>query len=103
MNSKIFCDKPASYTGQELLKTVSPVGSKPPLQPEEDTNTYLSNCKSQTAGRGRVISETLYDNAGSYISKQLVKTAVAAGSRYNITILMVLLNGCNKIPNYLST
>uniref|UniRef100_A0A8B9MR49 Protein phosphatase 2C like domain containing 1 n=1 Tax=Accipiter nisus TaxID=211598 RepID=A0A8B9MR49_9AVES len=102
MDSKIFCDKPASYTGQELLKTLSPVGSKPAPQFEEDTKTYLSNCKSQTAGRGRVTSETLYDNAASYISEQLVKTALAAGSRDNITILIVLLNGCDEIPNYLN-
>ncbi|KFQ62440.1 Protein phosphatase 2C-like domain-containing protein 1, partial [Pelecanus crispus] len=98
MDSNIFCDRPASYTGQELLKTVSPVGSKPPPQFEEDTKTHPSNCDSQTAGRGRVTSETLYDNAASYISEQLVKTALAAGSRDNITVLIVLLNGCNKIP-----
>ncbi|NXJ38313.1 PP2D1 protein, partial [Ciconia maguari] len=83
-----------NYTGQELLKTVSPVGSKPPPQFGEDTKTYLSNCESQTAGRGRLTSERLYDNAASYISEQLVKTALAAGSRDNITILIVLLNGC---------
>ncbi|KFP44325.1 Protein phosphatase 2C-like domain-containing protein 1, partial [Chlamydotis macqueenii] len=97
MDSEIFCDKLASYTGQELLKIVSPVGSKPPPQFEEDTKTYPFNCKSQTAGRGRVTSETLYDNAASYISEQLVKMALAAGSRDNITILIVLLNGCDKI------
>ncbi|KFQ69449.1 Protein phosphatase 2C-like domain-containing protein 1, partial [Phaethon lepturus] len=98
MDSKIFCDKPASYTGQELLKTVSPTGSKPPPQFEEGTKTYPSNCESQTAGRGRDTSETFYDNAASYISEQLVKAALAAGSRENITILIVLLNGCNGIP-----
>ncbi|XP_065524793.1 LOW QUALITY PROTEIN: uncharacterized protein LOC136008873 [Lathamus discolor] len=96
-DSKIFCDKPAR---PRLLMTVSPVGSRPPPQFEEDTNTYLPNCKSQTAGRGT--SETLYDNAGSYVSDQLVKSAVAAGSKY-ISILMVVLNGCDKILNYLST
>lgn len=101
-DSKIFCDKLASYAGQELLKTVSPVGSKPLPQSEEDTKMYPSNCKSQTAERGRVTPETLYDNAASYVSEQLVKTALAAGSRDNITILIVLLSGCNKIPNYLS-
>ncbi|XP_009327785.1 PREDICTED: protein phosphatase 2C-like domain-containing protein 1 [Pygoscelis adeliae] len=101
IDSKIFCDKLASYAGQELLKTVSPVGSKPLPQFEEDTKMYPSNCKSQTAGRGRVTAETLYDNAASYVSEQLVKTALAAGSR-DITILIVLLNGCNKIPNYLN-
>lgn len=100
IDSKIFCDKLASYTGQELLKSLSPVGSQPP-QCEDDTKTYLSSCESQSAGRGRVTSETLYDNAASYISEQLVKIALAAGSRDNITVLIVLLNGCDKIPNYL--
>ncbi|NXT48009.1 PP2D1 protein, partial [Pluvianellus socialis] len=85
-----------NYAGQELLKTVSPVGSKTP-QFEEDAETYSSSCKSQSAGRSRVTSETLYNNAASYISEQLVKTALAAGSRDNITILIVLLNGCDKI------
>ncbi|NXK20944.1 PP2D1 protein, partial [Arenaria interpres] len=95
MDSKLFCDKLASYAGQELLKTVSPVGSKPPSpQFEEDTKTYLSSCESQSAGRSRVTSEMLYDSAASYISQQLVKTALAAGSRDNITVLIVLLNGC---------
>ncbi|NWX07427.1 PP2D1 protein, partial [Caloenas nicobarica] len=94
MDSKIFCDKLASYAGQELQKTVSPVGSKPSPQFEEDKETYPSNCESQTAGGGRVTSKTLYDNAASYISERLVQTALAAGSRDNITILIVLLNGC---------
>ncbi|NXN60548.1 PP2D1 protein, partial [Rynchops niger] len=94
MDSEIFCDQLASYAAQKLLKTVSPVGSKPPSQFEEDTKRYSSRCKPQSAGRGRVTSETLYDNAASYISEQLLKTALAAGSRDNITILIVLLTGC---------
>uniref|UniRef100_A0A8C0EPU4 Protein phosphatase 2C like domain containing 1 n=1 Tax=Bubo bubo TaxID=30461 RepID=A0A8C0EPU4_BUBBB len=71
-------------------------------QEETHTDPFCSNCKSQTAGRGTVTSETLYDNAASYITEQLVKAALAAGSRDNITILIVLLNGCDKIPNYLN-
>ncbi|KAM9304607.1 protein phosphatase 2C-like domain-containing protein 1 isoform 1-T2 [Morus bassanus] len=102
MDSEIFCDKPASYTGQALLKTVTPVGSTPPPQFEGNTKMHPPNCESQSSGRGRVTSETLYNNAASYISEQLVKTALAAGSRDNITILIVLLNGCDKIPNYLN-
>ncbi|KAM9287939.1 LOW QUALITY PROTEIN: protein phosphatase 2C-like domain-containing protein 1 [Cariama cristata] len=97
MDSKIL------DTGQELLKTVSHVASKPRPQFEEDTKTYLSRCKSQTTGRGRVTPETLYHDAASYSSEQLVKTALAAGSKDNITILIVFLNGCDKIPNYLKT
>ncbi|NWS68379.1 PP2D1 protein, partial [Crotophaga sulcirostris] len=89
-----------NYAGQELLKTVSPAGSKSPPLFEEDTEMYSSNCKPKTAGRSRVTSETLYNNAASYVSEQLVKTALAAGSRDNITVLIVLLNGCDKIPKY---
>ncbi|XP_008948214.1 PREDICTED: protein phosphatase 2C-like domain-containing protein 1 [Merops nubicus] len=99
---KVLCDKPASYVRQELLKTVPPVGSTSPPQFEEDAEMYMSNSKSQTAGRGRALSETLYDKAASYISQQLVRTALAAGSRDNITVLVVLLNGCDKIPNYVN-
>ena len=72
---------------------------KPPTHFEEDTKTYLSGCESQIAGKGGVTSKALYDNAASYISEQLVKAALDAGSRDNITVLVVLLNGCDKLPN----
>ncbi|KFP08612.1 Protein phosphatase 2C-like domain-containing protein 1, partial [Calypte anna] len=98
MDPNVFCSKPASYTGQELPKTLSPEGSKPPPESEEDTKPNPSNHDSQTAGRGSVTPETLYSGAASYISEQLVKTALAAGSRDNITVLILLLNGCDKIP-----
>ncbi|NWZ21298.1 PP2D1 protein, partial [Asarcornis scutulata] len=97
MDSKILCDEPASYTSQQLLKTTLPVDCKAPTDFEQDTKMYLSDCESQAAGRGWVTSERLYEKAASYISEQLVKTALAAGSRDNITILIVLLSGCDKI------
>ncbi|OXB70382.1 UNVERIFIED_CONTAM: hypothetical protein H355_011129 [Colinus virginianus] len=99
IDSKISCNKPASYPGQQLLKTTPPVDCEPPTRSEEDTKTYLSSCESQTAGKGGVTSEALYDNAASYIGEQLVKAALDAGSRDNITILIVLLNGCDKLPS----
>ncbi|KAM7071264.1 LOW QUALITY PROTEIN: protein phosphatase 2C-like domain-containing protein 1 [Acridotheres tristis] len=34
--------------------------------------------------------------------EQLAKTALATASRDHITILIILLNGCDKIPNYLN-
>lgn len=102
MDFKIFCDKSAAYASQELLNTVPPVGSKPSPQYEDDIKMYPSNSGSQIAGKGTVTSETLYDKAASYISEQLVKAALAAGSRDNITVLIALLNGCDKIPNYLN-
>ncbi|NXP48977.1 PP2D1 protein, partial [Heliornis fulica] len=94
-NKDTFPDSESNLKqSQELLKTVSPVGSKASPQFEEDTKTYPSNCRSGTAGIDRVTSKPPYDSAASYVSEQLVKAALAAGSRDNITILIVLLNGC---------
>ncbi|KFV69746.1 Protein phosphatase 2C-like domain-containing protein 1, partial [Dryobates pubescens] len=98
MDSRIFCDESATYASQELLKTVSAVGSTPPPPEEDDIKSSPSNRGSPAAGKGRVTPQTLYDHAASYISEQLVQTALAAGSRDNITVLVVLLNGCDKIP-----
>ncbi|XP_077158729.1 protein phosphatase 2C-like domain-containing protein 1 [Paroedura picta] len=43
---------------------------------------------------------TFYAHAAKYMSKHLVKAALRAGSRDNITVLIILLNGCDKIPTY---
>ncbi|KAL8165398.1 UNVERIFIED_CONTAM: hypothetical protein K2H54_042307 [Gekko kuhli] len=43
---------------------------------------------------------TFYAHAAKYISKHLVKAALRAGSRDNISVLVTLLNGCDKIPTY---
>uniref|UniRef100_A0A8C8RV10 Protein phosphatase 2C like domain containing 1 n=1 Tax=Pelusios castaneus TaxID=367368 RepID=A0A8C8RV10_9SAUR len=79
-------------------------GSKEVKQLEDYTKAYLSNnhgLHSQTASKREINSVTFYDSAANYISKQLVKTAIAAGSRDNITILVALLHGCDRIPNYI--
>ncbi|NWU95380.1 PP2D1 protein, partial [Upupa epops] len=83
-----------SHAAKELLTTASAAVCNPPPQLEEDTKTYPCHCKSKPAGTGPVSSQTLYHSAASYISQQLVKTALAAGSRENITVLIALLNGC---------
>ncbi|XP_074840586.1 protein phosphatase 2C-like domain-containing protein 1 isoform X2 [Carettochelys insculpta] len=69
-----------------------------------DAKVCLSNnhgSPSNTASKGEINSATFYDSAANYICKQLAKTALVAGSRDNITILVALLNGCDKIPNYI--
>ncbi|KAM4790817.1 LOW QUALITY PROTEIN: protein phosphatase 2C-like domain-containing protein 1 [Cyanocitta cristata] len=98
MDSNAFCDK--LMLVKKLLKTVSPVGSKPPPQLEKKPKMYSINCKSQ-AGRDTVSSETLQCNTSP--CEQRAQTALAAGSRENMTTLIVLLNGCDKIPNYLNS
>ncbi|XP_061441858.1 protein phosphatase 2C-like domain-containing protein 1 [Rhineura floridana] len=56
---------------------------------------------SQTSDYSEMNSRTFYTLAAKYISKHLVKAALKAGSRDNITVLVALLNGCDKIPTYI--
>uniref|UniRef100_A0A8C4K5F1 Protein phosphatase 2C like domain containing 1 n=1 Tax=Dromaius novaehollandiae TaxID=8790 RepID=A0A8C4K5F1_DRONO len=92
-DSKAINDLQDGTLSVREVQTVLTVGSKPSPQYEEGTKIYLSGCELPTAARGRVPSETFYDNTAGYVSEQLVKTALAAGSIDNITILIVLLNG----------
>lgn len=99
MDSKSFCGKVnAGDVGQELLKIVSPLGSKPPPQFEKDTKIVPDQLQIKSCRRETVSSETLQCNKSP--CEQLAKTASAAGSRGNITTLIILLNGCDKIPHY---
>uniref|UniRef100_A0A8C9FG56 Protein phosphatase 2C like domain containing 1 n=1 Tax=Pavo cristatus TaxID=9049 RepID=A0A8C9FG56_PAVCR len=59
-----------------------------------DSKGSLTHGKPECSRMSGVTSKALYDNAASYISEQLVKAALDAGSRDNITVLIVLLNGC---------
>uniref|UniRef100_A0A8C3TBD1 Protein phosphatase 2C like domain containing 1 n=1 Tax=Chelydra serpentina TaxID=8475 RepID=A0A8C3TBD1_CHESE len=82
----------------EIIQSASDTqeGSKELKQFDDDTKAYLSNNRgshSQIASKGEINLATFYDSAANYISKQLVKTALVAGSRENITILVALLNG----------
>lgn len=57
------------------------------------------NSSSQTEDE-ETDATTFYAHAAKYISKHLVKAALQAGSRDNISVLVTLLNGCDKIPTY---
>ncbi|XP_070583350.1 protein phosphatase 2C-like domain-containing protein 1 isoform X1 [Erythrolamprus reginae] len=43
-------------------------------------------------------SRKFYNLAAKYITKHLVKAALKAGSRNNVSVLLALLNGCDKVP-----
>ncbi|XP_025020966.1 protein phosphatase 2C-like domain-containing protein 1 [Python bivittatus] len=45
-------------------------------------------------------SRTFYSLAAKYITKHLVKAALKAGSRNNVSVLLALLNGCDNIPTF---
>ncbi|XP_033021821.1 protein phosphatase 2C-like domain-containing protein 1 [Lacerta agilis] len=56
---------------------------------------------SEISEDSEINSRTFYALAAKYISKHLVEAALKAGSRDNITVLIALLNGCDKIPTYI--
>uniref|UniRef100_K7FM43 Protein phosphatase 2C like domain containing 1 n=1 Tax=Pelodiscus sinensis TaxID=13735 RepID=K7FM43_PELSI len=85
--------KECSFSGSQSSEEVK--------QFDNNAKAYISNncgSVSKITSKGEINSATFYDSAANYISEQLVKTALAAGSRDNITILVALLNGCDKIP-----
>ncbi|KGL73354.1 Protein phosphatase 2C-like domain-containing protein 1, partial [Tinamus guttatus] len=97
-NSKTFSDKTASYSGQPLAETVLTAGSKATPQSGEGTGASVARRDAPAAAGGRVPAATLYNEAAGHVSEHLVRAALAAGSRDNVTVLIVLLNGCDKIP-----
>lgn len=68
---------------------------------EEQVSGSTLESSSITSEDEETNSRTFYAHAAKYISKRLVKAALIAGSRDNITVLVALLNGCDKIPTYL--
>ncbi|KAM8810899.1 protein phosphatase 2C-like domain-containing protein 1 [Eudromia elegans] len=103
VESKPFSDKTSSHISQQLVETMLATGPKPTPRSEEDTRVYLASCEPPTAARDWVPAAICYDKAAGYVSEHLVQTALAAGSRDNVTVLIVLLNGCDRIPNYVNT
>lgn len=41
-------------------------------------------------------SQSFYDGAAAYVSHELVNAALEAGSRDNITVMVILLNGTER-------
>ncbi|XP_063158101.1 protein phosphatase 2C-like domain-containing protein 1 [Candoia aspera] len=55
----------------------------------------------QTSEDSETDSGTFYSLAAKYITKHLVKAALKAGSRNNVSVLLALLNGCDNIPTFI--
>ncbi|XP_042331016.1 LOW QUALITY PROTEIN: protein phosphatase 2C-like domain-containing protein 1 [Sceloporus undulatus] len=99
--SESSLEPPSFETSSEdtTKREESTEGSGIPGVPSQrfDNESDETSQTSETSGGN---SWTFYDLAAKYISKHLVKAALKAGSRDNITVLVVLLNGCDKIPTY---
>ncbi|KAJ7322468.1 hypothetical protein JRQ81_018755 [Phrynocephalus forsythii] len=88
-----FMDLSSSEDTSEGEEKMLPTSST-----EEDSKKDHES--SETSEDSETDSCTFHALAAKYISKHLVKAALKAGSRDNITVLVALLNGCDKIPMY---
>uniref|UniRef100_A0A6J0UQR5 Protein phosphatase 2C-like domain-containing protein 1 n=1 Tax=Pogona vitticeps TaxID=103695 RepID=A0A6J0UQR5_9SAUR len=73
---------------------------KTPSASSTEEDPKEAHKSSETSEDSEKDSCTFHALAAKYISKHLVKAALKAGSRDNITVLVALLNGCDKIPMY---
>lgn len=94
-------DLPTLSTTEESTESGSPEQSKEKgksieVEPELSSESFSEISEDEEAN-----PRTFYNHAAKYISKHLVNAALQAGSRDNITVLVVLLNGCDKIPTYI--
>ncbi|XP_029445139.1 protein phosphatase 2C-like domain-containing protein 1 [Rhinatrema bivittatum] len=80
-----------SESEEELEENESTQASSKIDLPDEN-ETQLEGTGSQ-----KVDIETMYDSAAAFISKQLVRSALLAGSQENVTVLVALLHGCDTI------
>ncbi|XP_072507317.1 protein phosphatase 2C-like domain-containing protein 1 isoform X2 [Notamacropus eugenii] len=62
------------------------------IEDSDETNSSTSHESSSIAEEE--INRNFFDYAAEYVSHGLVKAALTAGSRENITVLVILLNGC---------
>ncbi|XP_069504978.1 protein phosphatase 2C-like domain-containing protein 1 [Ambystoma mexicanum] len=92
-------DQPSMPTG-EGLKYPSTTIADDTAKPESGcfllANNMGTNLPGSEVKEKRL--ETIYDRAAAFASKQLVKSALLAGSRNNITVMVVLLQGCDVEP-----
>ncbi|KAJ6666523.1 hypothetical protein lerEdw1_020246 [Lerista edwardsae] len=85
---------------EESTESGSPEESKEKSKSIEEEPELSSDSFSEIS-EDEANPRTFYNHAAKYISKHLVNAALKAGSRDNITVLVVLLNGCDKIPTYI--
>ncbi|XP_054847363.1 protein phosphatase 2C-like domain-containing protein 1 [Eublepharis macularius] len=78
-----------SQTSSEVIQVI-----------DEHDNVESTNSQESSSQTEETDVMTFYAHAAKYISKHLVKAALRAGSRDNITIWVTLLDGCDKIPTY---
>ncbi|XP_043823093.1 protein phosphatase 2C-like domain-containing protein 1 [Dromiciops gliroides] len=64
------------------------------IEDSDETNSSTSHESSTSSLAEEEIDRNFFDYAAEYVSHGLVKAALTAGSRENITVLVILLKGC---------
>lgn len=87
--SKYFtCD---SKNAQTFLPEMT--NRDPNSEKEADRPTNVDGVPKESSEKEKICTKSFYEGAAEYISHELVNAALMAGSRDNITVMVILLNG----------
>ncbi|XP_027728270.1 protein phosphatase 2C-like domain-containing protein 1 [Vombatus ursinus] len=84
---------------KSMLNSKTEISSSRPfylygIEDSDETNSSTSHESSNSSIADEEINRNFFDYAAEYVSHGLVKAALTAGSRENITVLVTILNGC---------
>lgn len=60
---------------------------------EEETDRHVHSMPKDSSEKEKISTNSFYEDAAEYISHELVNAALMAGSRDNITVMVILLSG----------
>lgn len=60
---------------------------------EEETDRHVDSVPKDSSEKEKISTDSFYEDAAEYISHELVNAALIAGSRDNITVMVILLSG----------
>lgn len=60
---------------------------------EEETDRHVDSVPKDSSEKEKISTNSFYQDAAEYISHELVNAALMAGSRDNITVMVILLSG----------
>lgn len=60
---------------------------------EEETDRHVDSVPKDSSEKEKISTNSFYEDAAEYISHELVNAALMAGSRDNITVMVILLSG----------
>lgn len=94
-DSKYFTQD--SKNGQTFLPEIT--NRNPSTEKEANRPTKADDVPKDSSKKEKTCTKSFYEGAAEYISHELVNAALMAGSRDNITVMVILLNGSEYVSD----